>query len=290
MKLRVASDIHLDFDIASFHKTRLYDPSKPKIEGPMDLLWYPPEMEDDTETTFIIPGDLWVESRFFTRLYPNGDSWLTRIARRFKYVVLVLGNHDYWGTNVLYEADKLKKGFIEAGLANVFLLERDMVVLDDVKFVGGTLWTDYNRHHPQILFDAPSMMNRDYKDIRYGRDYRKVRALDLYEIHMITKSYIFEHAKRDHPEQKVVVVTHMAPSYQSVHEAFRNPSSSRANFLYFSDLDKRIMADGQEIDYWFHGHMHHTMEYEIGKVKVSVNPRGYLTENWQFDPLYKIDL
>lgn len=282
--IREVSDIHLDWDIDAFHGTRLYDPSKPAIREPMDMCWFPPSMDDDMETTFVIAGDIWTDGRFANRQWQDGshDTWIARMSRRFKYIVCVLGNHDYWDRNVLYEAQKIKESIKAQGLTNVFLLERDAVVLDQVKFIGGTLWTDFNRHDPMVMHMAPSIMN-DYKYMRYGRDYRRCRPSDLYEIHMNTKSFIFENAKRDYPEQKVAVVTHMAPSYQSVSHNYRQPWHATMNYLYYTDLEKRIMADGQDIDYWFHGHMHHSDSYYIGNVNVIINARGCSSENSLFD-------
>lgn len=289
--IREASDIHLDWDIDSFHSTRLYDPSKPPIREEMDMLWFPPSMDDDMDSAFIIAGDIWTDGRFALRQWQDGshDTWIARMSRRFKYVVVVLGNHDYWGRNVLYEAQKIKEAIKLQGLTNVFLLEKDAIVLDQVKFIGGTLWTDFNRHDPMVMHMAPQIMN-DYKHMRYGRDYRRCRPSDLYEIHMNTKSFIFQNAKRDYPEQKVVVVTHMAPSYRSVQDYYRQPHHQMMNYLYYTDLEKRIMADGQEIDYWFHGHMHHRDEYEIGNCRVVINARGYATENQFFDQTLQFQL
>jgi hypothetical protein len=132
------------------------------------------------------------------------------------------------------------------------------------------------------MHSAPSLLN-DYKYMRFGPDYRRCRPQDLYEIHMNTKLFIFENAKRDYPEQKVVVVTHMAPSYQSVSEKYRNTRDQLTNFLYFSDIDQRIYYEGGDIDYWFHGHMHHTTQYEIGTTRVVLNSRGYSGDNPEFD-------
>jgi len=285
--IREASDLHLDWDVEGFHRTRILDRSKPPIRDAMDLVWYPVSLSDDLDTTFIIAGDIWLEGRFATRKNADGDTWIMVMSRRFKYIVLVLGNHDYWSRNVLYEADKVKEYFKEQGLTNVFLLEKDAVVLDQVKFIGGTLWTDYHRHDPMVMYAAPRLL-KDYDYIRYGKSYRRIRVTDLYEIHQNTKSFIFEHAKRDYPEQKIVVVTHMAPSFNSVAPHYRQAHWLQMNFLYYTDMETRIMADGQEIDLWFHGHMHHSIDYMIGNVKVILNARGYATENEKFDSTLQI--
>ena len=285
--IREASDLHLDWDIDGFHRTRLLDPTKPKIRDAMDLLWYPPELPDDMDSTFIVAGDTWTDGRFANRKDADGHSWIYNMSLRFKYVVIILGNHDYWGCNLLYEDKKIKESIAAQGICNVFLLEKDMIVLDQVKFIGGTLWTDYHRHDPMVMHSAPGIM-KDYGYIRYGKAYRRVRTTDIYEVHQNTKSFIFANAQRDNPEQKIVVISHMAPSFQSVSAHYRQSHWLHMNFLYYTDLENRIMADGQDIDYWFHGHMHHSIQYDIGKVQVILNARGYANENQQFSSTRQI--
>lgn len=297
--LRLVSDIHLDLDVAQFRKTRSFNTNDPKSvalheklkeQGEMGMCWFPEPMEGDDDTVLVIAGDLWVERRFLDRKFPDGESWMKKLSRQFKYVVFVLGNHDYWSQNLLYEPGKVWDELQEQKLDNVYMLEKLHVELDQVKFVGATLWTDLNRCDPLITGQARTIMN-DYQYIRTGHDYRRMQAMDTYESHMNAKRYIFANAKRDYPEQKVVVVTHMAPSYQSIHSKFRDYESMKANFFYYSDLERRIRDDGREIDYWMHGHVHMQADYKLDpNVRVLCNPRGYPAEDTDFDPLWRIML
>jgi Icc-related predicted phosphoesterase len=288
--IREASDLHLDFDISLFSQTRTIDRSQPQtIKDEMDMLWVPPSMDGDLDTTFIVAGDIWTDRRFATRKFPGTSAtWISQMSRRFKYVVLVLGNHDYWGTNLNTEPGKVKAAIAAQGLTNVFLLERDVLVLDQVKFVGGTLWTNYNNGNPMIAYQSTVYMN-DYKYMRTGPSYRKVRPDDLLQIFQETKNFIFENATRDDPEQKLVVVTHMAPSEQSVDTMYREARHFDTNYFYFSDLEREIEANGQ-IDLYFHGHMHSSKRYKIGDTEVILNPRGYNDENPLFDERLRIEL
>lgn len=296
--LRVVSDLHLDFDINRYHKTRIHDPLERKEWGNMSLLWFPENMDDDkTQTTLVIPGDIWLERRFLTRKFPGTfTSWLGMISLQFKYVVFVLGNHDYWDQNLLYEAARVKVEIAKQQLENVFLLENDVVVLDQVKFVGANLWTDFNRHHPDIMMAAPSIFVHDYAQygkggIRYGRDYRPATPEMIYEAHMNSKKFIFQNVTRDHPDQIVAVVTHTAPHYNSIIEKYRTEHDYKTNFLYFTDLDERLKAEGKEIDYWFHGHMHSFIDYTLNDhLRVICNPRGYFGEGVKFQSKFRITL
>lgn len=295
--LRLVSDVHLDLDVARFRKTRLFSRTNPddvaeherlKVEGEMGMCWFPPPMEGDDDTVLVIAGDLWVERRFLTRKFKDGESWLKKVSRQFKYVVFVLGNHDFWSTNLIYEPGKIWDELEEQKLDNVHLLEKLHVELDQVKFIGATLWTDLHRCDPMIENKARRIMN-DYQYTRTGHDYRRLAPMDTYESHMNAKKYIFAHAKRDFPEQKVIVVTHMAPSYQSIHPKFRTYDNLEANFFYYSDLEKRIEADGGDVDLWMHGHVHMQADYMLRpNVRVLCNPRGYPSEGTDFDPHWRI--
>ena len=290
--IREISDIHLDVDVRRWNGTRKYNLNEPN-RGNLSLLWFPEPMEGDKDTCLIIAGDLWIQRKFLTRLFDDTQkSWLATVAEQFKYVVFVLGNHDYWDVSLNLEPNKVRDEISEQGLENVYFLEKDIVVLDQVKFVGGTLWTDFNRHDPLVMFQAPNIMN-DYKYMRYGKDYGKCYPNHVYEIFMNTKNFIFENAKKDNPDQTLIVVTHMAPSIQSVHEMYRQTvADTIPNYFYYSNLEQRIFQDGEDIDFWFHGHMHNVSDYVLEpKCRVICNPRGYAGhEQTDFDPFLRFEL
>lgn len=287
--IREASDIHLDFDTSRFHKTRVYDPGEPVPTCEMDLLWYPEPMEGDDETCMIVAGDLWRGRRFLKMKHPyTKRSWIEMMADQFKYVVFVLGNHDYWEANLDFEAGRVKKKLTEMGLSDkVFLLDNDSVVLDQVKFVGGPLWTSFNNADPLVMLNATSTMN-DYKYIRSTADYKHVHPREILRDHKITRDFIFENAKKDSPDQRLVVVTHHAPSYQSINPKYRTGRGG-SNFYYYSDFDEDIAET--DIELWFHGHCHCTSDYTINNTRVICNPRGYERyEYTQWNPQLRIEL
>jgi predicted phosphodiesterase len=287
--IRVASDLHLDFD--AFNYTKLKPLSANDVKPPEhDYLWSPAPMPEDKDTILVLPGDLWTDNQAFERRYGQPTSWLEKQAARFHSIVLVLGNHDYWRGALARAPIKAKEHIAALNLTNVHLLERSTVCIGDVKFVGGTLWTDYNDGNYNVLVAARDIM-KDYRQIR-ATGYRTVRPVDLYEVHRQTWRFISNNSYRDYDGQTVVIVTHMAPSYQSINERHRTASNYNANFLYFSDLDKRFYQQGFDADYWFHGHTHNAVDYTINKTRVVCNPRGYALafEDTGFDPLFRIKL
>ena len=288
--IREVSDLHLDADLMNFHKTRLLDSSFTARAAP-DLCWMPPPLDKDSETLLIIAGDIWTSEKIVTAKDSNDLVWIQKIAVQFAEVVIVLGNHDYWGGNIRNEVSKLRAGFEALGLKNVHLLENNTIIIDDIKVVGATLWTDFNKKTFSVLNAAPRVMN-DYSRIKTNHNgcYFDVPAIDIYNIHVKSERYIFENAFKDYPEQKLIVVTHMAPSEQSVNEQYQRPECWQTNYLYYTELGNKIAYT--EIDYWFHGHMHDAVTYKIHNTVVACNPRGYAFygESTGFDPYFRIDL
>lgn len=280
--LRLVSDIHLDFDVGQWERTRLY-------ENTMAMLWVPPAMPEDHDTCLMIAGDLWREGKQLSRKNENGESWLKTVSKMFKYVVFVNGNHDLWGANLTLEPAKIRKEIAEQGLTNVFFLEKQMIKLDQVKFIGGTLWTDFNKGSPLALYNARDIMKQDYHRIRVDNNYRRLRAEDLYHEFLKTSDFIFDNAVRE-GDEKIVVITHMAPSYQSVDDQFMNsPIDIAANPYYASELGDKISYS--EIDLWVHGHMHVPKDYMIYNTRVVCNPRGYYPyQDTGYNPFWRCEV
>ena len=270
--LRPISDIHLDFDVS--------------VAGRPP--WKPKGLPTDHLTALVLAGDIWHARKYLG--YAN-QSWLAKRAQSFRYIIFVLGNHDYWGGAINHEADRVKEEIEKQGLKNVFLLENDTLVLEDVKFVGGTLWTDFNKQDPLTRMSWASTMTPDAKQIKLRRhfvgtdgattqEYTRLTAHDMLKRHLDTRSYIFQNAVKDEKTRKLVVVTHMAPSEQSVHEKFNREKV--ANGYYFSELGNQIAYT--DIDLWFHGHMHNQSDYMINNTRVICNPRGY--EGYEVNDLF----
>jgi hypothetical protein len=59
-----------------------------------------------------------------------------------KHKVFQAGNHEYYGKHFQSENDLVLKHTIYPNTHEHYLLRRS-VILDDVKFIGATLWTDY---------------------------------------------------------------------------------------------------------------------------------------------------
>lgn len=278
MKVRLISDIHLDSTFTKMYKHG-------DIE--CDLIWSPIEHESDQDTILVIAGDLWAENRPFNRRHLQ-PSWISLISARFHSVVIVFGNHDYWDGFLDTMVPKAKQLIVDQGLTNVHILQNESVVIGNIKFLGGTLWTDLNKGNPITKITAVRSMN-DFRFIRNYGNMCKISANDVIASFNQTKAYIEKNARRDTPDQKVVVVTHHAPSYQSVHEVYKQ--DVEMNYAYYTDLDEMMYAEDFQADYWLHGHMHNSFEYTINNTTVVCNPLGYSrSENKTFEDLKFLEI
>ncbi|MNC18787.1 3',5'-cyclic adenosine monophosphate phosphodiesterase CpdA [compost metagenome] len=257
MEFRLISDVHNEF----YHETTQY--TLPYLGG-------------DENRVLVIAGDFTMLKRA-----AKSASALTAMAKRFKAVVYVPGNHEYYGYRIDPVAARKKfQDMNPEGLTNIHFLIRDSVVIDGVRFVGATLWTNMDRQSPLVEFHLGQKMN-DFKAITYyhqtRQSYQKYKPHHWIMEHKADLSYIAETVEAS--DEPCIVVTHHAPSYQSLDPAFAWDIDG--NHGYHSDLDDFIHNHPQ-ISHWLHGHIHHPSDYIIGCTNVICNPYGYAGEDVAF--------
>jgi hypothetical protein len=213
--------------------------------------------------------------------------FLKKCSDNFAWVLYIAGNHEAYGYNYEGTWDVLKENLPEG----IHLMEDNVVKIADVNFIGSTFWTDFRNENALEMMEAAQCMN-DYKVIRIGSNYRKMNPDDTLKFHKKSKQFLLDQLELL-KNQKIWVLTHHAPSYQSVHEKFKR--NGIANGAYVSDLDDLIL-DHPEIRVWSHGHTHTSFDYKIGDCRVVCNPRGYYNGynnadlNLDFDPSFEVEL
>ncbi len=205
----------------------------------------------------------------------NGISWASE-AFKGKPIIYVPGNHEYYGRDIL-ETQALMR--IMAKETGVHLLDDGEVIIDDVRFVGTTLWTDFflystdaDQKDERLTYQSMAMVNgqrylNDFKVIHYGRlgHFAPRHSVELHE-----KSLAWLTAKLEEPfDGKTVVVTHHLPSRKSVAERFDGDLLSAC---FASNLDHLF----GKMDLWIHGHTHDNFDYVANGTRVICNPRGYV--------------
>jgi predicted phosphodiesterase len=198
-------------------------------------------------------------------------------------IIYITGNHEYYGKKL----PKINRQLTELSRVPHFhFLDRDELLIDNVRFLGCTLWTDFNlfglERKQFAVYEAGQQMT-DYRRIRLGeaQGYRKLRPADTIYIHHSSVRFLEEKLKEPF-SGATVVITHHAPSPKSMMPEFQNDLISAS---YCNDLE--WMIDKYQPELWIHGHIHRCFDYKIGKTRVLCNPRGYapneITEGFQVD-------
>jgi predicted phosphodiesterase len=184
-------------------------------------------------------------------------------------VVYVVGNHEYYKNNLGRAPRKLKEA---AQGRNIHVLDNEALVLNGVRILGTTLWTDFRLTGNQPLAEWDGMQTMsDYTEIR-NRVYHRLKPLDLLQEHVKAREFL-ESELATPFEGPTIVVTHHAPSVLCLAPKYlQNPSHLNAS--YASHLD-RLMGK-ESVDVWVHGHCHDSVDFEQYGTRVLCNPRGYV--------------
>ena len=202
-------------------------------------------------------------------------------------VLFVPGNHEYDGLEFDEAHARLQETCARLGL---IWLERQTVVLSGVRFVGCTLWTDFDALSTDAARSAPGgaitlgaqLKARD-KAFRAANFYLKknhslrggepVLAEALREEGLASQAWLRQ-ALAVPFEGPTVVVTHFAPSLFSADPRY-GLSPGTAGFC--NALDELLPL----ADVWLHGHLHCPQDYVRGGCRVVANPLGYARKGEQ---------
>lgn len=184
-------------------------------------------------------------------------------------VLYVPGNHEFYDTAIDLQVAAIRKA---AQNTDMRVLYRDEWIFNGVRFLGCTLWTDY-----QLMGTGGRQLASMFACEARIADHRKIMGIEkpgqgfsaqqAFALHQQDRSWL--ESKLDESFQgKTVVVTHHAPSRGSVHPRFRGDP---CNAAFVSDLDDLV----EKADVWIHGHVHDTFSYHVGKCHVMTNPGSY---------------
>lgn len=265
MKFSLASDIHLEF-------------------GYLDLT------NEEGSDVLVLAGDIFVANdfRLKTKKADTYRRFIEEVTGRYGHVVYIMGNHEHYHGDYAKTADIIRGEF--KYFNNLKFLDNTFVDICDVRFIGGTLWTDLNKGDPLTIEQVKRTMN-DYQLVENSNNevsYRVMnegsvsfkkrsamfQPLDTLEEHKKCLATISEVMDAYQDDKKVVVVTHHLPTFESVPHEYRR--EYHGNGAYVSDLSNFIL-DRPRIKYWIHGHTHDSCDYMVGdNTRVICNPRGYI--------------
>lgn len=171
-------------------------------------------------------------------------------------VTFVYGNHDYYKGNITFDD-----------------VMRYKPMTDDIIVIYGTLWMDFNLLGTQKdCMKLANDMNADYKNISFcGERFTAEHACKVFEKSVSVICDVCE----KHPNKKIVVATHFAPSYKSVPSTYKKEYAP----MFASDLEW-LIKKYKNIKLWAHGHVHTSYDYMIEQCRVVCNPLGFQTDKF----------
>ena len=208
--------------------------------------------------------------------------WASRIR---KTVLYVPGNHEFYGSTIrgtIAELERLCEG------TGIRVLDDDEALVEGVRFLGTTLWTDFNlfgggEQREAAMAEAQLRM-RDFRAIRAsdaGGPFTPASSASLFDVH---RGWL--EGKLAEPfAGPTVVITHHAPSRASVHPRFED---SLLSACFVSDIGGLVAASRARL--WIHGHTHDSFDYRLNETRVVCNPRGYATEGVNENPWFDLNL
>lgn len=236
MKIRLVSDCHNEHRRKQGH----------------GKLFYPIPLDTDNETVLVLNGDIDTLIRV--------KDYAEKLAERFRAVIYVAGNHELYGFNFT------ELHTMWSALPNCFFLNNSTVMLDDVLFVGSTLWTSLD-NGDDITSNYYNERWPDAKYIGYGSG--NFTSQHVVCEHNYSVKFIQQSANI--PARKRVCITHFAPTFCVADPKFNN---SMSNNYYYSNLDYLI----PEYDVWMYGHNHYNLDIMCGDCRVVSNQVGYTKE------------
>jgi hypothetical protein len=266
MKLQLLSDLHLE-----------RDPSFVPVAVPgADVLVLAGDV-GSYQAGSRLGGDDFGLGRFSPRL--PGSPW--------REVLYVPGNHEYDGLEFAPTHARLRSTCDALGIT---WLEQAVVVIGSVRFVGATLWADFDAFAQAEKTLAGQLKQRD-KAFRAANFYlRKFSTLQrgkpmlaeaMREVSLASQAWV-RNALATPFDGSTVVVTHFAPSLRSADPRYGLTPGTAGFCNHLDDLLPQAQL-------WLHGHLHCHHDYVVQgasqgrpfSCRVVANPLGYANKGEQ---------
>ncbi len=221
-------------------------------------------------------------------------------------VLFVPGNHEY--DMLDFDATHVRLQETCARLGITWLDRRVLLAADipglnlgaaaqDVRFIGSTLWSDFDALAPQNsasptaladllksrkkAFSAANWYLRQTRTTRHGGPMLAEQVRD----EALACMAWLRGALAQAFDGQTVVVTHFAPSLKSADPRY-GLTPGTAGFC--NALDNLL----PQADLWLHGHLHCPFDYQAGRCRVVANPLGYVRKGEQigFQPEITLEI
>ena len=200
--------------------------------------------------------------------------------------IYVPGNHEFYGHDIDTARRQLRETCARLGIE---LLDRRSLVMGGVRFIGATLWTDFHlngiAHAPGDMAVAARGVSDFVGAIRHRGE--RFTVAESARRHVEDRRFIERELSAAQAAGEVaVVVTHHAPTPRSIRPWY---AGNPLNPAFASDLERLIARHAPPL--WIHGHMHDSVDEQLGDTRVLANPGGYTpAENPRFDPMLVVEV
>jgi predicted phosphodiesterase len=236
MKVLIYSDLHNEFD-----------------------RFFPPLLDVDL---VVLAGDIDLSAR--------GVGWANETFK--SEVIYCGGNHEYYKGHIDRTFEKMKA----AAASHVHVLENEVFIVGDVRFLVATAWTDFTSTGDVVAaLNVCARDMNDFRQIRAGSGYRRLRPVDIIERNHATKAFFNQELAKPF-DGKTVVVSHHCP----LREAAADEHDGHISAAYYNNWHSLV----DQVDVWIFGHTHKSIDSVFGNCRVISNPRGYPGEETGFEP------
>ena len=242
MKILIYSDLHNEFDCFT-----------------------PPNVEVDL---VILAGDI--------DLLNRGVKWANQSFS--SDVIYCSGNHEFYKGHLIRTREKMEA----VAASHIHVLDNQVWTSYNVRFLVATCWTDFSSTGDVMAASSACMggMN-DFRMIRTGSEYRRIRPADIIELNRASYEFLCEKLATPYAGQ-TVVVTHHCP----IPEASGSEHSGHLSAAYFNQWHQLV----DQADVWIFGHTHHSIDRPFGRCRLISNPRGYPSEETGFNPFKILEI
>jgi Icc-related predicted phosphoesterase len=248
VKLQIMSDLH----IANWGQSRgvnYWNQTFPQeTQAAVDVL--------------VLAGDIVSFSR---RQWAWSVARLQEFMARYKRVLYVPGNHEFYGTDIGDGRTDLDLMAMATGVD--VLYPGKVIEIEGQRFLGGVMFQPNQRANaPGIPWPANNISDHwcinDF-DIEAPAQYDVLRTFLEKEL-----------------RQGDIVITHHAPSVGSLDAQWFNDPCNR--WFITPEMEPLILERKPKL--WIHGHVHTPFDYVLGETRIIANPKGYPGEGVRFNP------
>lgn len=201
----------------------------------------------------------------------NIDHFFYYCAPKDIPIIYVLGNHEFEGKRLDLATNKIRD--LLKPYENVHLLDNESIVINGVKFIGTTLWSNFESagmHMKKEEMNWAKFHVVDFSSIFDKNDkgkYVPINPEKMIELNKKAYQFLEFELKKNEFNGPKIVVSHFAPHKNSIHSSYENKMSS----YWVNHLEELLGFS----DYWFHGHTHNSFDYTVEGTRVVCNPRGF---------------